>query len=316
MRGLVQLALDFFGALTSAEDAGAMPPPPRRRTPAGLPRPRISKAKVPDTEEGRGPSALLSGAGDSLPQHPLANREAMLEGRRVAYEFRRGKRRTIGFSVGPEGLVIRAPSWVPMYEIDAALVEKAEWILRKLTEAGARRQQHQQIDWAEGAQFPLLGETATVTLGRPAGAPAGGVAKAQLLREAGSGPVLRLPLPADATPEAIAGAVRAWLQAEARRLFVLRLDHFAPRMGVRWARFALTSARARWGSASSTGSIRLHWRLMHFRPEVVDYVVVHELAHLRHMDHSPRFWAVVASEVPDHMTLRRELRTEGAPRWD
>lgn len=200
MRDLVQLALDFFGAMLPAEDAGAMPPAPPRRTPAGLPRPRISKAKVPEAQEGRGPSALLSGADDGLPQHPLANREAMLEGRRVAYEFRRGKRRTIGFSVAPEGLVVRAPGWVPMYEIDAALLEKAGWILRKLAEAGARRQQHRRIDWGEGAQFPLLGETATVALGRPAG----GVSKAQLLRAQGAAPVLRLPLPADAAPEAIA----------------------------------------------------------------------------------------------------------------
>ena len=77
----------------------------------------------------------------------------------------------------------------------------------------------------------------------------------------------------------------------------------------------LSSARTRWGSASVSGAIRLNWRLLHFTPAVIDYVVVHELSHLRVMDHSPRFWAVVASIFPDHAQLRRRLRDEAVPLW-
>ncbi|MDP3133862.1 MAG: M48 family metallopeptidase, partial [Burkholderiaceae bacterium] len=77
----------------------------------------------------------------------------------------------------------------------------------------------------------------------------------------------------------------------------------------------LTNAATRWGSAKSDGTIRLHWRLMQFSPQVLDYVVAHELSHLRHMDHSPRFWATVASVVPDHAARRAELRRSGPPLW-
>lgn len=333
MDRLVQLALDFFGLGPPADDPGAMAPP-RRPVPSRLPRPRISRPRLPDADD-LAPVALLAEADGTLPQHPRANREVLLDTRRVAYEFLRGKRRTIGFSVSHEGLAVRAPSWVPLHEVDDALVAKAAWILRKLAEAGAVHEKRVQnrIAWADGVQFPLLGRPVTVRLVRPAGAAAGRGARAVLwtppetvagdgaaddapaVEDAAATAELRLPLPVDAAPVTIAAAVRSWMLSEARQHFVRRLEHFAPRLRVRFTRLSLTSARTRWGSASSDGSIRLHWRLMHFRPEVVDYVVVHELAHLRHMDHSPRFWAVVATEVPDHPAMRRELRQDSAPRW-
>ena len=80
---------------------------------------------------------------------------------------------------------------------------------------------------------------------------------------------------------------------------------------------ALSAARTRWGSCSSKTGIRLNWRLLHFSPHVVDYVVAHELAHLREMNHSPRFWAVVAQLCPNFKTTRDELKRLAAqcPQW-
>ena len=71
----------------------------------------------------------------------------------------------------------------------------------------------------------------------------------------------------------------------------------------------------RWGSASADGSIRLNWRLVHFKLSVIDYVVVHELSHLRVMDHSPRFWDTVRAVVPDYADLRGQLKDQPVPRW-
>ena len=113
----------------------------------------------------------------------------------------------------------------------------------------------------------------------------------------------------------IRDAVQAWLMRDARRHFTARLDHFAPLLGVRWASLRLSSAQTRWGSAKTDGSIRLNWRLLHFGPAVIDYVVAHELAHLRVMDHSARFWDTVATVVPDYAQLRNHLRDEPAPLW-
>jgi hypothetical protein len=92
--------------------------------------------------------------------------------------------------------------------------------------------------------------------------------------------------------------------------FAQRLNHFAPIVGVQWRRLSLSSARTRWGSARSDGSIRLNRHLFHLRPELLDYVVVHELSHLREMNHSPRFWAVVCSVLPDYANLRKELKNQ------
>ena len=102
---------------------------------------------------------------------------------------------------------------------------------------------------------------------------------------------------------------------QAKRVFTERLEHFAPQVGVQWRRMSLSSAGTRWGSASADGSIRLNWRLIHFRLAIIDYVVVHELSHLRVMDHSPRFWDTVATIVPDYALLRGQLKEEMIPQW-
>jgi predicted metal-dependent hydrolase len=102
--------------------------------------------------------------------------------------------------------------------------------------------------------------------------------------------------------------VQSWLQREALRVFAERAAHFAERLGVRVTRLSLSSAASRWGSANANGAVRLHWRLIEHPLETIDYVVAHELAHLREMNHSARFWKIVESVVPDYREVRRGLR--------
>ena len=102
---------------------------------------------------------------------------------------------------------------------------------------------------------------------------------------------------------------------QARANFEGRLNHFAPVLGVRWKRLTLSQANTRWGSARVDGSIRLNWRLMHFSQAIIDYVVVHELSHLRVMDHSPQFWQTVASVLPDFAQRRQQLKTQPVAHW-
>ena len=103
---------------------------------------------------------------------------------------------------------------------------------------------------------------------------------------------------------------------QAKRLFTERLDHFAPQLGVQWRKLLLSNAGTRWGTAPvPTALIRLNWRLIHFRLPVIDYVVAHELSHLRVMDHSPRFWDTVRTVVPDYAQLRGQLKEQALPPW-
>ena len=251
--------------------------------------------------------------------HPRASRQTLLHGIAVAYEFKRGKRRTIGFSVGAGGLSVSAPKWVPLYEIDKAVLEKSAWIIKKLQETRERhdRLESARIDWKDGTTLPFLGDQVRVVLDpRHAFGGVGAELKSSLETLTGVADLtLHVGLPQTATPDQIKDAVQAWLMRQAKRLFTERLNHFAPTLNVQWRRLSLSSAGTRWGSASADGSIRLNWRLIHFKPSVIDYVVVHELSHLRVMDHSPRFWETVSSVVPDYAALRGQLRDEGAPRW-
>ena len=261
-------------------------------------------------------------------RHPRANREVRLGQTVVAFEFRRGRRRTIGFSVGPQGLVVSAPQWVPLHQVDAAVHEKARWIVQKLHDT---RQRHDQLAarrpvWQDGATFAFMGAPVTVALVPPMAHETRNKAAPVLLPKldnfasqtcpvANPGQVLQLSLPLAADGAQIQMALQRWLIEQARPVFEARLNHFAPLLQVQWRQLALSNAATRWGSARTGGDIRLNWRLMHFPLPVIDYVVVHELSHLRFMDHSPRFWAVVASVLPNYAALRQQLKDDATPRW-
>ena len=247
-------------------------------------------------------------------RHPNAQREIRLREHVVAYALRRARRRSIGFTVGIEGLSVAAPKWVGLGEIESALREKADWILRKLAEQQSRAQRLQaaRVDWRDGTGIPFLGETVIIVLDARAGLTQGG---AVLNTDAQALPgvprlTLHVGLPHTATPEQIRDVVQSWLQRQARRVFEERLQHFAAQLGVRYTRLSLSSAQTRWGSAGADGSIRLNWRLVHFAMPQIDYVVAHELAHLREMNHSARFWDVVRSVMPDFERVRGTLKDD------
>ncbi|MEO8125267.1 MAG: SprT family zinc-dependent metalloprotease [Burkholderiales bacterium] len=271
--------------------------------------PRVQAAPAPHATAGE--SAPLS-----FP-HPRAQREVLLGVHRVGYELRRSRRRSIGFSVGTEGLSVAAPRWVGLGDIEAALREKSAWILRKLAEQRERAQRLQaaRIEWRDGATLPFLGEAVIVVLDPRSGAQAGGAVLNAAAEVIPGVPrlTLHIGLPHEATPQQIRDAVQSWLQRQARRIFEERCRHFAALLKVEWRRLSLSSAQTRWGSASADGSVRLNWRLVHFGMATIDYVVAHELAHLRHMDHSPRFWDVVSSVVPDVERARGVLRSVVLP---
>jgi predicted metal-dependent hydrolase len=268
---------------------------------------------APDGTASAAARELLAG---EVFRHPRAQRDVRLDGHLVAYEMRRARRRSIGFVVGPEGLSVSAPRWVGVKEVDSALQDKRVWILRKLREQRERAQRLQsaRIDWRDGTELPFLGERVILVLD----ARASGV----VLDDGAEGlpgvarRLLRIGLPHTATPEQIRDATHGWLQRQARRIFEERCAEFATRLEVRVRRIGLSSAATRWGSANADGSIRLNWRLVHFGLPIIDYVVAHELAHLREMNHSPAFWEVVRSVLPDYEDSRIALRDGQVPVFD
>ncbi len=297
MSRFLQLVLDMF-------DGGAAKSPPSP-VPVAL----------------HGPHQPSEPLGQVLPKahyaHPRATRRIQLGTTDVAYAFRRGKRRTIGMAIGPDGLEVSAPRWVTLGEVESALHEKADWIARKLVEMQERQQQlgAARIVWADGVVVPYLGHHLKVVLDSTSTLKKNSAQFEPAHPSAPSPHTLRLGLPLHAEPQQIRDAVQAWLMRQAKALFIERLDHYAPQLGVQWQRVSLSSAATRWGSASANGSIRLNWRLVHHKQDVIDYVVAHELSHLRVMDHSPRFWETVQSVMPDYAQRRRVLKDEPLPPW-
>jgi predicted metal-dependent hydrolase len=308
MRAPLQFVLDFFTGgdpvlpLASPKAVSnappALPPPRAHASTPQEPQPSdAAVAKVPPVPDAPPLQPWPEPSGFT---HPAANRHAVMHGMTVSYLFERSRRRSIGFMVGAEGLVVRAPSWVTLREVDAAVQEKGAWIVAKLQQAKQRQteQFQQAIQWTHGAHVPFLGGTVQLCV-LERGTPQSAAADVQ-----------RLPVsvPPGASATQVREVAEAWLKKQARTLFEQRLQHFAPLLGVQWRKLSLSSASTRWGSARSDGHIRLNWRLIHLPVSQIDYVVVHELAHLREMNHSPRFWETVGEVMPDYAQRRKALK--------
>ena len=243
-------------------------------------------------------AAQLPGPAPATP----GQRRLLLGQHQLSYELRRSKRRTIGFMIDDDGLRITAPQWVGVREIEGAIREKERWILAKLHEHRERvtRRLQPQMRWCEGGVLPYLG----------------GELRLHLVADANNGVTLdsavgtlTVSLPPGATEQQLKDRVQAWLQQEAKTLFAQRLPLYAEKLDVHYQRFALSSATTQWGSCTADGRIRLNWRLIHFALPLIDYVIAHELAHLREMNHGPRFWATVQSVFPEFDAARKALRT-------
>ncbi len=245
-----------------------------------------------------------AGPGATSPGTAGPDRQVVLSGERCSYTLRRARRRTIGFQIDDRGLTVSAPRWVSLRDIEVAIVEKERWIRTRLEQWRQWRAKRQlpQVNFAEGGRLPFLGTTITLRLRADL--------RASELAAGPDGDELRLALPADAAEVQVRDAVQAWLKEQATRVLGERLEALSTRNGVRYSSWALSSARSQWGSCAADGRIRLNWRLVHFTLPVIDYVVAHELAHLKELNHGPQFWAQVARLLPGFEAAREHIRNE------
>jgi len=229
-------------------------------------------------------------------------RQILLAGEPTAYRLRRGKRRTIGFQIDDNGLSVSAPRWVSLRDVEAAIVEKERWIRSKLVEwrEFKARRKLPEVRWTCGGTLPYLGADMRLRL-RPQ-------VESTHLVPGESGHELHVALPGDALEAQIKDTVQAWLQTQARRVLGERIAVIGAGLDTRPAAWSLSSARSQWGSCTHDGRVRLNWRLIHFALPVIDYVVAHELAHLKEMNHSPRFWSAVAQLLPGFEAARDEIK--------
>lgn len=210
----------------------------------------------------------------------------------------RSKRKTIALVVQSNGeLFVRAPQRTTLKEINAMLEKHADWVIKKQAEVKARQAALPAHQFVDGEEFLFLGENHSlelVQLAKPTLALHGTFQLAKSVE--------------GQTKEMF----ERWYKNQARQIFNERITYYAEKHGFDVEQVKLSSARTRWGSCSSKGYINLTWRLVMAPLEIIDYVVVHELCHLREANHSPAFWAQVAAILPDYKVRRKWLKENGA----
>lgn len=225
---------------------------------------------------------------------------ALPDGDTIQYQLERRPRKTIGMQISPQGLIVHAPNRITLSQLEQLLLSKANWIRNKLQ--ALQESALAPFQWQDGAALRYLGQDIQLSLRHDA--------KNRAVEFDGARLYLALPNPdEDAT---VQRKVAQWYRKQALADFTRRLELLAAKLGVPKPPMFLSNARTRWGSCNSRGEIRLHWRLIQAPPHIIHYVVAHELAHLKEMNHSPKFWAWVEKLCPDYSTARQELKALSA----
>ena len=231
------------------------------------------------------------------PAPAVEQRTVNLSGKYLTYTLKRThRRRSIGLRIDDTGLTVNVPLRVSEKWLLSVLQDKAQWVVKKLEHWQASKPQP--VHWHDGQKISFVGTTLTLRV----------VASLFASLPQLSGSQLIVHVTDSANHGLIEQAVTQWYQREAELLFKQRVAHYVQLINVNPRSVKLSNARTQWGSCTADGNVRLNWQLIKMPLSLVDYVVVHELAHLVEMNHSPAFWGVVEKTIPEYLKLRRELQ--------
>ena len=217
---------------------------------------------------------------------------------------RRARRLRIDVSA-QRGVVVVVPEGTPDDIVRRFVRAKEGWIRRARSRVAAEAARRARPDEAVPEQLDLRAVGEEYVVERVAG-------QQRRIRRDGTRVWV-----ADDTDAAVRSALAEWLKGRARRHLVPRLDELAQHHGMRFARSAVRGQRSRWASCSGRGTISLNYKLLFLPPALVDHVMLHELAHTRHLDHSARFWQLLARMDPHWRTHHAALTraTRWVPAW-
>jgi predicted metal-dependent hydrolase len=219
----------------------------------------------------------------------------------VPYTIRRSDRaRHARILVGGDGVEVVVPRRFPLRQVEPFVEEKRPWIERTLRRMREAEAEFPPARLEDGGELPYLGTRLALTVRTDAGRVRAHVAR--------RGDSLRVALPPRGS---LADALEGWYRRRAREEVSVRLDAAVARAGAAYTRLQIRGQRTRWASCSSRGAMSFNWRLLLAPPEILDYVVEHEVAHLEVHDHSRRFWALLASRSPGWREHEGWLRRHG-----
>ena len=224
--------------------------------------------------------------------------------RDIPYSVRislRAKRVRLEIS-GDAGLLVVIPERFSLADVPNVLKGKSRWILQKLDHFGSRRDSERARPLGDGDTVPYRGRSLALDICiRPGGRP---VAR----RDEG---VLRV-VASDCSPSAIRTIVENWYRQEARRAITRRVDALADAFGLSYNKIYIRNQKTRWGSCSTRGNLSFNWRLVTMPPDVMDYVIIHELSHLDQPNHSRHFWQLVEVRCPGYRGCKSWLKEKSS----
>jgi predicted metal-dependent hydrolase len=204
-----------------------------------------------------------------------------------------------------KGLIVRTRPDLGPRRLEAALRERAGWILTKLAQLTAQGFPLAPREYEDGMALSFQGQQLTLRLLASAG---GGTR----IRWQGEQLIIHIPreLPEPERRQTLLALLKAWYMGQARRFLPARAAYFCSLLNLQAAEVKVSQARSQWGSCNARGIIRLSWRLMLMPGYLSDYVIAHEVCHLRQLDHSPAFWQLLLSLLPRARNLRQELNRQ------
>jgi len=212
----------------------------------------------------------------------------------IEYTLTRSKRKTIAIHITKIAAVeVRAPMKMPKKDIDKFVQSKEGWIETHLTKRERLNDEKSVFELNYGDMVTLCGKQYPIAVKNGNRADFDGEC---------------FNIPPGLTPEAIKDAVVKIYKSMAKRIINDKVAEYAKRLNATPTAIRITSAKTRWGSCSGKNSVNFSWRLVMADDDVIDYVVVHELAHIKEHNHSSRFWAVVESVLPDYTARKRKLK--------
>jgi predicted metal-dependent hydrolase len=221
----------------------------------------------------------------------------------IPYTVRRSDRaRRARIVVGVDGVEVVVPRRMALRHVEPFVAEKRGWIERTLRRMQEAAPDAPAVRLEDGGEVPYLGERLALRVRVEPGR-----TRAHVARRGGA---LHVAVGRPGA-EPVRDALERWYRRQAREEVARRLDAACARAGREWTSLSIRAQRTRWGSCSSTGAMSFNWRLLLAPPEILDYVVWHEVCHLEALDHSPRFWSLVARGCPDWRERERWLRLHG-----
>ena len=228
-------------------------------------------------------------------------------GNRVYYTLLKTKRKTIGIIVDKNGEVkVHAPICISEKQVCGVVQKKADWIVKKINEVTERNSNSVCRQFVNGEKFLYLGKEYTLEIVEK------DLGDAEVLMQEDTMAVyISQALLEESRKQAIKEALIKWYRQRFAEFAKERIEKYSLQLKVAPRKVVIKNQKTRWGSCSKKGNINLNWRLIMAPLHVIDYVVVHELCHLKVMNHSKDFWNLVEFILPDYCEGRKWLKVNG-----